>query len=1574
MKKRLQIWATLLVLLGLTAPELLAQTAAPTPLDLSSKEKIKKNLPTLLGSVNQGRDFWITFHPCHESSGFENEDRLYVTSDVATKVTVEIPGRQKIVNKMTIPDDIIEFSLPPNEAQCYQKDIPDIPMPQKVYPGYGIHVYADDPIVIYGVSRFYLTTDGFLGIPTSGYGTKYVVHSWEDYTSDQSGSSYYTSYLSVVGVYENTTVEVELGGAQTNYTPGPKSMELYDRRKEKLQPGDVWLIGVAGDYSDLTGSIIESDKPVSVLSGNFRTSLPGGASRDYLIEHMMPIHTWGRKYHVTPIIKRLNASMIRVYAGEENAVIYRDGDEWARIPGIGGEENYGWISRRAIAEDDPNDKDPVVISSNKRITVAQYNPTAGDDGVASDPFMMHLTPIAQYQTRIVFCTPGISDQPAFQDNYMNLCYKGTKEGQMPDDIEYGMPSNGTVNWVPFNTVVTNPGKAFKDDEITDGRHYKTVTFRLGDPAGVYALRSETPFAAYGYGFQSADSYGYPLSAALRNLEVPDIWTPSVEYVQDCSGYTEGTATEQPQVDSLRSNFADFRLMESESFNYELEWIDKKNFVQGETRYIDWTLTPEDPNSDARATIAMIDQAGNDTTFVIEFHATKFRITPKINLWPQIAYNDEAKPKTLTLKNLTENPVVVDSILLFSSNPEAGYPFNGFTVDPNIYKENNENGVLPGYEMQSGEELQFQVIFDPANVESQIKAGKDSFVDSVGVKAYYSEDEERYCYFQYLASVKASTGTPNILAPEHDFGPVTVNTDEPPSETFLIRNPGNSDLTITGVVGPAGEADGIYTHNWTDFPVTIPQGNEVPITVTFLPKAEIDYPDQIFFTSDADTAAGDSLYDPILELNGRGIAPSIAVNGYDWERRRVHWPAYDQPGHEYGNDMFPYPMGTHDDDNMMTIENGGTAEFKIIEAIVEPGAVNPEYFFMDYDNDGIFDGTLSDGIQSIVGQVFKPGGTRSYEIGYDPKSTGNHNISVTFIGEIESNTVSATADFYGTGITPEVGTSDYMFTVTAPAAPGVPAETAIVGDTDNPFYEVDVQVWNTASDEFADDLTVYDVRLWDTEGNAISTEIDTPGDLLFAFDKDAVSETGYPTVEPGNLYSFKARYYPNESSANRGQDPNIAHVEIITDAPNYDTTSVWSAKSITQGTALVGDGGTICVEYPLDIQPTIENTGDDEIQINNISLVPDNGLSQIVAPANFPVTLGPDDPPLTVDIVFYTTTTAGGDNATMVTFDTDILPTNANATNTPAVEITADPVSNLRNTWTLVDGDLYPSKDNAEEVSFAKNPRQGAVSDFTVSVVMEEGTNDMDYLTDADKSDITVEVLYNRNYLGPNYPGGEFDLDAVVELGDDLQDLGGMEIVSVEEEAISDITDSESVNTKITVELRTDQPLSVLPKSEIELIKVDFRMVLSQELLVLSDDDRYFQIDHKVTVEDACLTTPVRDRSWLYVAPECAENLVLIEDMATNETGGIINFDLEDINPNPVGAEGADINYSLGFECESLIQIIDASGDVVATPVTGRQAAGRFTAPVPVDKLSSGVYFIRIQAGPYSETKRLVIEK
>ncbi|MFQ5870132.1 MAG: T9SS type A sorting domain-containing protein [Candidatus Zixiibacteriota bacterium] len=86
-----------------------------------------------------------------------------------------------------------------------------------------------------------------------------------------------------------------------------------------------------------------------------------------------------------------------------------------------------------------------------------------------------------------------------------------------------------------------------------------------------------------------------------------------------------------------------------------------------------------------------------------------------------------------------------------------------------------------------------------------------------------------------------------------------------------------------------------------------------------------------------------------------------------------------------------------------------------------------------------------------------------------------------------------------------------------------------------------------------------------------------------------------------------------------------------------------------------------------------------------------------------------------------------------------------------------------------------------------------------------------------------------------------------------------------------------------------------------------------------------------------------------------------------------HFELSGNYPNPFNA-ATTIDYQLPISSEVRLEIFNVLGQKVATLVVGRQEPGYRSVSWDASAVSSGLYFYRLTAGEYTETKRMVLLK
>lgn len=121
----------------------------------------------------------------------------------------------------------------------------------------------------------------------------------------------------------------------------------------------------------------------------------------------------------------------------------------------------------------------------------------------------------------------------------------------------------------------------------------------------------------------------------------------------------------------------------------------------------------------------------------------------------------------------------------------------------------------------------------------------------------------------------------------------------------------------------------------------------------------------------------------------------------------------------------------------------------------------------------------------------------------------------------------------------------------------------------------------------------------------------------------------------------------------------------------------------------------------------------------------------------------------------------------------------------------------------------------------------------------------------------------------------------------------------------------------------------------------------------------------VSVNDQCVVITTQG-GIMRINPVCAFNLRIIRIAETT-------FNLQ-VNPNPVNSAGADIQFGVGYDAPTTLELVNTSGATVATLVRSELQAGQYTVRFVPNGIASGSYLLRMRSGDYTETVPIVIEK
>lgn len=455
----------------------------------------------------KGRDFWLTFPPNYHDD-FDQDDSLYIfiaaTEPTAGVIAYRTRNNAALSRAFTIadPSQVYTFGIAWQDVELrgvntWAEFNPDH-QSGRVAPQ-SFHVTSDKDITVYALNRARTTSDAMLVLPTDVLGTSYRVMS---YNSDGRDKGFATvtvdwqlstpSQLAIVATQNNTSVTI---------TPSAPVFGIATTTTTiTLNEGNVYLLQAFIDLDnlrgDLTGTAIESSAPIAVFSGHQRSLLPVNqtqlSSRDFLIEQMPPISTWGKSYIITPFPLPTSAPKVfddifRVLAAYDNTTVSTDG--------------MGTIRLRAGEFFEAPLTTATLLTSSKEVLVAQYKRSASrsNGNTISDPFMIIVPPRKQFLSSYLCITAqtymGAASIPVYPEQYSTII--------CPTDFINTIKIDNTPVDTKLFEPVPNTCYSYAWIPMRDGSH----TIEAEKPIGLYM---------YGYGF--ADSYGYVGGMAFTTFE------------------------------------------------------------------------------------------------------------------------------------------------------------------------------------------------------------------------------------------------------------------------------------------------------------------------------------------------------------------------------------------------------------------------------------------------------------------------------------------------------------------------------------------------------------------------------------------------------------------------------------------------------------------------------------------------------------------------------------------------------------------------------------------------------------------------------------------------------------------------------------------------------------------------------------------------------------------------------------------------------------------------------------------------------------------------------------------------
>lgn len=1338
----------------------------------------------------------------------------------------------------------------------------------------GIRLRAKQPISVYVLNGKYVSSDGFLAIPTSAFGKKYIATTYYDFREIYAWPAGFV----IVAKDNGTVVNIKLRGTGKGYGKTAQGKEIGDEWQVSLEAGDCYA--VYGDAAsrgvfDITGTEVTSNNPIGMISAHWRTTMPNllsnGNGRNHMVEMTPPVDTWGKRY----VTVEYNRASTGAGKGDVFRVIgSQDNTSWTlkfydkvthKLLGQSG----GKLAKAGDFADLAQATAPTVLTygysvweADKPIFVMQYSCSANFDGdQLHDPFMINVVPEEQFITTTLFQSPT---HPKFTTHKLNLIvWADTADPDYIDNLK-SLEIDGKAVW--NHPEAAAPTLLF--NHMGNNLHWTTITF--GQSATAHRIKSngKAKFGGYIYGYGDVDAYGWPAASGFRPTTSFDTMPPLLKYTENC-GVFEFEATElrnipDPPVipphdsDQVETGVAVIDSVIGEgSYNYKLELITADmpfpSPSEGSFKRFNFRWSVVDKTKDAYCVFYVEDWAGNITLDTIQYFAPKLVFEPPVLNFGKIRLGTK-KQLDLKITNVTGDTVSMEKSRIFS----GAY----FTIV--------SGGLPPTILLADGQSITIRIEYDGKRETTNLLTDIDFDTLEVSTKCA-----------PFKIRLEGVAAIPRIVVEDYHAGIVSIGERVCKSGGLRVQNPGSDTLVITGMTGFGG----------TNFSVSNPTTPPLPISIA--PKGEVFITEICYQRSDVGSDSIDVNFanngdgpDSVSTWTGETQTPGPRITGYDWMKRRVNTRHTalvqvrndgNQPltvqGISFADGSRYFPAGSNDGNFVFKINGIMQNGMPVTEAILQNGA----------------------SVDALV--EFRPAARQVYSEPIRPVWK-------------ESDVTLVTALLQGEGILPEFQSEGAALTCLE-TPEGVPAVRNLV-ITNNGNMDLTCTVAFAAGTD----------PQWSWQ-----TPPTNPIIVPFAAGTNSVSIPVVFTRAAGNNGGSTLTVdITHDAVPGNGTDSTITGPVSATET---FTVASCSGPDIVVTNIDYGRNRANC-DTPL-LEFTITNTGGGttNLEIRDLQIVDaDAGNFQIVnmldgngAPATLPLRIAPLQT-FRVQVRFTPTDPSAAPLADR-TYNARVHVLNYEE-GRPA-ELKPDVYVQLTGVGYVIPHTFALSHNRTGTV----NPGIDPEITFTVTGHSNDWNNAQLTSFTADVIYETKAYAYTPNSISRGPIPGDWTISEPVR------------------------TDIDGVRSRLRFTANGTTPISA-----------DGAMFSFKGTLLLGPNFDQQQ-DLVVDLLRPCLINTTTGSTTSIVNCALSKRVV---DIGKTQAG------IRPPAPNPVNSDVAVIEFGVGYRANAVLDIVDASGSVVATLVNQQLSEGEYNASFPVNTIGNGAYFVRLTFGDFTDTKPLVIAR
>jgi hypothetical protein len=767
-------------------------------------------------SSYEGTTFLVSF--------MQNE--FYVVNEtIGVELKIFIATRQQTNIKVTYPGGTYEnYSIPGDSVLILNISNKYYYTESEVIQNGAIEINTDNPVVVYAFNSQPHSSDSYVCVPVSNWGTEYAILSVpnDQYTPTSAPPTKQDSIIQYTP--RSSEFLIIAGYNDTRVTFRPKALTEKGKQVDRyytitLNKGDTYLVKsypYTRGFGDLTGTIIKSTQPIGVLSGHVRTALPqnlppGKDSKDHLVEMLAPISSWGKTYISLPFGVNPYGDLFRVMAIEPGTKLQIFTSEFPT--------EYNFVDSLDVKSfNDINV--PAIWQASKPIQIGQFMQRSGIEPESKefDPAMVMLPPKEQFVQRVLFTTPGgvFYNPQQYSAHYVAIIAEESSLNSLYLD---GIRVD-TISKIKINRIIN-----------TD-LHWDIIQLSRGTHELV-ALNGK--FSGILYGVGEFDSYAMVLGASLLKPDVNDNMAPVIKTKVQCYSIN-GSAFDFPTNDATGINFGKVNDLETFNFGYTIFPFAPKDTV------INFIAGVKDIYAPAKFVIDFWDKQGNKSTYIYEHSPVSINWTNSLD-FGTVSWTDSLCLDFI-VKNEGKQAIPFDSISFPKDSRLKIFNFN--SISDSLYPNESINGTI---------------CFTPKGSINQLN---DEISFNFG------------CGIRKRIPIIANLVAPAIVTTGWDFGNVYLQ--DSAVHKISVKNIGNTNIRIDSLyfVQPDShfefETIGIFPYN-------LMPDSTLEIMAKFKPNRR-----QYEFT-ELRFANNLRITNSVL-VSGTGVAPIFADYVLDFGKRRI----------------------------------------------------------------------------------------------------------------------------------------------------------------------------------------------------------------------------------------------------------------------------------------------------------------------------------------------------------------------------------------------------------------------------------------------------------------------------------------------------------------------------------------------------------------------------------------------------------------------------------------------------------------------------------------------------------------